>query len=203
MSLLDPTEEVRKILIGLIVLAVTGGMGFVGGCHHKQKEWDSDKLASSEAARKLEKSDNSLGHRKMEQLGEDKITISEAQAIVKKALEGAPKKLVSCGRIEVVTSPAQPKIEEKKDETASDDLPVYLLPDTVKLYDLSVDPSNVGLRTRPYGEADATEVNEGFKVIFKNNFECAAIRSRLTRLEERICEKQKLYKQPISEHCSP
>lgn len=202
----DISEIPYKIIVYGIVLALTATFGAIGGCEYKQREWDKDKLAASEAARKLEKSDNSAGHRKIEQLGEDKITISEAQKLVKDALAGAPKKLVSCGKLEVtkVIAEVKPgeKIEKKveeKDDSAVE--PIYLLPGTMQLYDLSVDPSNVGLRGSTYGNPEALEINEGFEIIFENNFSCATERSKLKRLQERICEKQKLFSQPISKFC--
>lgn len=199
MSILDPTEEIRKIIIGAIVLALTATFGAIGGCEYKQRAWDKDKLAASEAARKLEKSDNSLGHRKIEQLGEDKVTLSEAQKWVEEAVKGAPKKLVSCGRVEVITSSAkndkEPKIEEAPIPTFTRDF--------MQLYDVSINPSDVGLRGRSYETVPEIGVDEGFKAIERNNFKYNEELAKLKRLQERICEKQVLYKQPVSKFCQP
>lgn len=207
MSLLDPTAEVRKILIYGAILALTATFGMIGGCEYKQREWDKDKLASSEAARKLEKHDNLAGHRKIEQLGEDKVTISEANAWVQKALKDSPKKLVNWGQVEVVKAPSLGNSEEmlkaegKKDEITTENLQPLLTRDFMQLYDVSVDPSNVGLRGSTYGTPAEIPVNEGLEVVTKNNAKFSEDRAQLKRLQERICEKQKLYEQPISKHC--
>lgn len=208
MDLLNPQETIVKVIICGVVLALTATFGMIGGCEYKQREWDKDKLASSEAARKIEKHDNSLGHRKIEQLGEDKVTISEANAWIQEALKGAPKKLVNCGKLEVDPQwmKDKPQIVQlnpgiKRDETELDRMEPMLTRDFMQLYDVSVDPSNAGLRGQTYGTPAEISVNEGLEVVTQNNAKFSEDRAQLKRLQERICEKQVLYSQPISKYC--
>lgn len=196
MSLLDPTELPRTIITGIIILGLSATFGFIGGCEYKQRAWDKDKLVASEKARALEKTDNSLGHRKMEQLGADKITIDEAQNFVQKELsKRAP--LVSCGKL----TPVNP-IEVKSDEVNPVEIKPTFTAHSMQLYDVSVNPSDVGLRGTAYEAVPEIGIDEGFQIITKNNGIYSEEMSKLARLQQRICEKQKLYEQPISKFCS-
>jgi hypothetical protein len=200
MNPLFPQELLIKIGIGVLIVVLTGAFSFIGGCSYKERSYANERVAASEKARSLEKADEGMSHRKMEQLAEDKVLISDAHKMVDEALKNYPKVIVEpdcVAKIAVVGTPkskdydnAVEKIEQAKFSS-----------DFTRLYDLSISTGDAELRGRLNGPAPEIEVTTGAGVIENNAITAAEIRLKLKRLQERICEKQKTFNQPQSKYC--
>ena len=197
---MNPQEQLIKFSIWVLAFLLTGIFSFIGGCVHRDHKYANEKLQAEKEARKEENKDANFSHRKMEQIAEDKILVSDAKKMVAEALAKHPQLIVGpdCTAKLEVTDPSKVNTDETLKKQTWD---YKLSAPAVRLYDLSISTGDVELRGRINEAARETDYNSGFEIITENGVWCAGEVQRLKRLQERICEKQKTFHQPLSEYC--
>lgn len=193
----DPQALMVKIGIyaGCVVACLS--TGFYGGCSFKQNQWDADKFKAEKEARIEEKADIVIGHRSVENMAADKITVADADKFIKEAVAKAkaakiPDIIITHNCPEVSTNAEISKMESDPRFSSN----------WVWLYDLSIRPRETELRGTPYAEIFSIGVDEAGAKIRKNNLACIGIQDQLNRLQERICDKQKTFHEPLSKFCN-
>lgn len=182
------------IYAGCIVACLS--TGFYGGCEFKQNQWDADKFKAEKKARQEEKADAINGHRSVEKMAEDKVSREDADKFIREAVAKAkaakiPDIIITHNCPEVSTNVETPKIESDPRFSSN----------WVWLYDLSIRPRETELRGGSYAEIFSVGVDEASDKIRKNNLTCIGIQDQLNRLQERICDKQKTFNEPLSKFC--
>jgi hypothetical protein len=202
LSALNPFTWLQTILIWLGLFAVGLIVGGIGGCNYKQNQWDAEKFRQMEKAKKQEQQDAAVGVEKIGELKEDKKEIEAGKTFIGKELgAGAGSKPliiyrdkvvpVACPQINPNPSTSVPGVSNVSKD------PVFLMsPHFMRLHDVSAKPGDIEIRTRTYGASEEATLDEGFeKVIVPNNLSCAEDRVKLQRLQERIIQKQRVFKQ--------
>jgi hypothetical protein len=197
LSNLNPQTLLTKaaVVIGWSLICVVGG--FYGGCQYKQNQWDAEKFHEMEKAKGVEKTDKNDGIKKVEEFKQDTKQAEEGKDFVRKGIqEHRPNiRVVEAPK---VSAPAQ--VVTKEGTVKNEETGVYLTANFMRLYDVSSAPGLAELRTRAYDETNGPTLDEGFeKIIVPNNQKCAAERLQLTKLIERIEQKQKLYKKSVDQ----
>lgn len=188
----NPQAFFAKILWYLVTGLLCLIVGFFGGCQYKQNQWDAEKFREVEKTQKLEHQDSVAGVKKAEELRKDQQQAQESKDFVRERIQTRKPS------VRIISEPTQgnSNLEVKtqpgtvKDETTN----IYLTANFMQLYDVSIQPGNTELRTRTYQDSEGPTLDEGFeKVVIPNNQDCADQRIQLTRLIERIKEKQKIF----------
>lgn len=186
---LNPVAMLYKIGAAIGVIALVYGSGYVTGCTHQKNSEAAKELTEERHARILENKDSKQGNVAAAQVRATENRIDKNTAHVQEEAKG--KKLVECQQAPQPAKESEPQSEPKQIETDV----VYLTPDAVRLYDLSIEPGLAGFRARAYETPRTVTVDEGFAVIAKNNGYCAKIAAQLDALITRIEQKQALSKE--------
>lgn len=202
LSALNPFTWLQTILIWLGIFAVGLIVGGIGGCNYKQNQWDAEKFRQLEKAKKQEQQDLALGAETLGKFKEDGKEIEAGKTFVDQALSiERPRKplIIVKEKIVPIACPQinpNPSTPIPSGDTNAQD-PVFLMsPDFMRLHDVSAKPGDAEIRTRTYGASETATLDEGFKkVIVPNNLSCAEDRAKLQRLQERIIQKQRVFKQ--------
>lgn len=191
----DPQALMVKIGIyaGCVVACLV--TGFYGGCSFKQNQWDADKFKAEKEARIEEKADAIIGHRAVENIVIDKISVAEADKFIQEAVAKAKAAKIP----NVIITHNCPEVANETVKIESDP---RFSSNWVWLYDLSIRPRETELRGTPYAEIYTVGVDEASAKIRKNNLACIGIQDQLNRLQERICDKQKTFHEPLSKFCN-
>lgn len=200
LSLLNPQTLLAKIGVFVLWSLIVFVGGFYSGCEFKQNQWDAEKFKQVEKAKELERKDASAGTKKIDQLKQDEKQAGEGKAFVANELAKNNPLIVKKAKPTIViageTKKEEVKVETQPGTIKDEDSDIYLTVAFMRMYDVSVSPGDAEIRTRTYTNSEGTEIVQGFReVIIPNNEECAATRNQLTRLIERIREKQKIYAQ--------
>lgn len=220
---LNPQALAAKAGIYALIGSTLISIGFYGGYKYESNQWKAEKFSELAKSQKLEREDSKVGAATTQEFKADKGKIQDADQFVKgrlnvatppplvkvfvaktnKSLESAVKPVsgTTPKSVETASVSSEKMLGESNVQPESvpnvDVVSVMLTVDFMRLYDVSVQPGNIDLRTRTYDVSQDTTFDEGFKqVIEPNNIDCAANTAQLIRLQQRIREKQKVFAQP-------
>lgn len=220
---LNPQALAAKAGIYALVGSTLLSIGFYGGYKYESNQWKAEKFSELAKSQKLEREDSKVGATTAQEFKADTSTIQSADQFVKGRLNVANSPPLVKVFIAKTTKPVESTVKpisgttSKSVETASipsekilgdsnvrpenisnvDVVSIMLTADFMRLYDVSVQPGNIELRSGTYAASQETTFDEGFsKVIEPNNIDCATNTAQLERLQQRIREKQKIFAQP-------
>lgn len=191
LSTVNPFSWLKTLYIWLGIFITGLLLGFYGGCEFKQNRWDASNLHALEKGAKNEKQDAITGAKTVGKLETTNQQIQNTSNFIK----DQPKKpLVTI--VQPTKCETQVVVSTNEGTKQSENSPtVFLTADFQRLYDLSVNPTDIGLRTRVYAEEHKVGIDEGFALIKRNNLQCAQDQARLDALIDRILQKKQNFKE--------